>query len=79
MENAMYNNMIHTPEGVRDIYGDELKRKLEIKNKIHKKIGTASATKEDQDGQVATSLSCGYKYNGEVIFPEKVDVYLFKK
>ena len=40
MENAMYNNMIHTPEGVRDIYGDELKRKLEIKNKIHKKIGS---------------------------------------
>ncbi len=31
----MKNKLIHTPEGVRDIYGSELSRKIIIKNKLH--------------------------------------------
>lgn len=81
------------PSGVMKGYGLDLgdaleKNKVEIYQskkgdkfdpKIHKKIGTAVATKEDQDGLIANSLSCGYSFNGEVIFQEKVDVYVFKK
>ena len=31
----MKRNMIHTPEGVRDIYGNELERKFSCKEQIH--------------------------------------------
>ena len=81
------------PSGVMKGYafdlGDALeKHKVEIyqsskgdkfNSAIHKKIGTVAATKEEQDGTIAASLSCGYKYNGEVIFQEKVDTYFMKK
>lgn len=81
------------PSGVMKGYafdlGDALeKHKVEIyqsskgdnfNSTIHKKIGTVAATKEEQDGTIAASLSCGYKYNGEVIFQEKVDTYFMKK
>ena len=32
----MTNKMIHTPEGVRDIYGRELERKLIIKERLRR-------------------------------------------
>ena len=28
-------NLLHTPEGVRDIYDDECKKKLKVLNKLH--------------------------------------------
>ena len=31
--------LVHTPDGVRDIYGDEYKRKLAIEDKIREVIG----------------------------------------
>ena len=31
----MINKMIHTPEGVRDIYGNELERRMIVKSKLH--------------------------------------------
>lgn len=34
----MTNRMIHTPEGVRDIYGMELAGKLRVKERLHEKI-----------------------------------------
>lgn len=34
----MTNRMIHTPEGVRDIYGMELARKRKVKEELHKRI-----------------------------------------
>ncbi|MGN0325109.1 MAG: ATP phosphoribosyltransferase regulatory subunit [Lachnospiraceae bacterium] len=34
----MTNRMIHTPEGVRDIYGAELAKKLFVKDSLHKKL-----------------------------------------
>ncbi|MBP3468685.1 MAG: ATP phosphoribosyltransferase regulatory subunit [Lachnospiraceae bacterium] len=34
----MTNRMIHTPEGVRDIYGTELAKKLFVKDSLHKKL-----------------------------------------
>ncbi len=30
----MENRLLHTPEGVRDIYGEELKRKLDLENRL---------------------------------------------
>ena len=30
----MTNRLLHTPEGVRDIYGEELKRKNALKEKL---------------------------------------------
>ena len=30
--------LVHTPDGVRDIYGDEFKRKLVIEEKIKNRI-----------------------------------------
>ena len=36
----MYNFTLHTPEGVRDIYGDELLKKNEIGEKLHKKVNS---------------------------------------
>ena len=36
----MTNKMIHTPEGVRDIYGDELTRKNYIRTCLHQKISS---------------------------------------
>ncbi len=34
----MNKKLLHTPEGVRDIYGKEYARKLHIENKLHEKI-----------------------------------------
>lgn len=34
----MTNRMIHTPEGVRDIYGMELARKRKVKEELHKRL-----------------------------------------
>ena len=34
----MSKQLLHTPEGVRDIYGNEYARKLYIENKLHEKI-----------------------------------------
>lgn len=34
----MNKRLLHTPEGVRDIYGNEYARKLAIENKLHEKI-----------------------------------------
>ena len=34
----MKNTMIHTPEGVRDIYGKEYAAKLWIEKKLHEKL-----------------------------------------
>lgn len=34
---------------------------------------------ENLHGTIAESLSCGYKYNGRVIAPEKVSVYFYEK
>ncbi len=31
----MKNKLLHTPDGVRDLYNDEYKRKLEIQDKLH--------------------------------------------
>ena len=38
MEKRMGNKMIHTPEGVRDIYGKEFLRKSCIKEKLHESL-----------------------------------------
>lgn len=34
----MYTKYLHTPEGVRDIYGKEYARKLSVEEKLHEKI-----------------------------------------
>ena len=34
----MNTELIHTPEGVRDIYGDEYAKKLAVQNMLHKRI-----------------------------------------
>ena len=34
----MKEQLLHTPEGVRDIYGEEYEKKLKIENLIHEKI-----------------------------------------
>lgn len=34
----MRSNLVHTPEGVRDIYGKELQSKLIIKSKVHEQL-----------------------------------------
>lgn len=34
----MREQLLHTPEGVRDIYGEEFERKLKIENLLHEKI-----------------------------------------
>ncbi len=36
----MNKKLLHTPEGVRDIYGDEYAKKLNIENKLHLVIGS---------------------------------------
>ena len=36
----MSKELLHTPEGVRDVYGKECARKLTIENKINKIIDT---------------------------------------
>lgn len=36
----MYKKYLHTPEGVRDIYGKEYARKLSVEEKLHEKIAT---------------------------------------
>jgi len=36
----MNKQLLHTPEGVRDIYGKEYARKLHIENKLHEKIAS---------------------------------------
>lgn len=35
MEVIMNNKLLHTPEGVRDIYNEELEKKLILQNKLH--------------------------------------------
>ena len=35
----MYNRLVHTPEGVRDIYGQEYARKLSVQKLIHRQFG----------------------------------------
>ncbi len=42
---------------------------------VHKLISKVVANKEDQNNTIANTQSCGYKYNGEIIYPEKVEVY----
>lgn len=34
----MIKQLLHTPEGVRDIYGKEYHRKLEVENRLHERI-----------------------------------------
>lgn len=34
----MNQKLLHTPEGVRDIYGDECARKLAVEDKLHRKL-----------------------------------------
>lgn len=34
----MSKQLLHTPEGVRDIYGKEYNRKLEVENRLHERI-----------------------------------------
>ena len=34
----MYNRLVHTPEGVRDIYGQEYARKLSVQKLIHRQL-----------------------------------------
>ena len=34
----MNQNLLHTPEGVRDIYGEEYAKKLKLEKLIHKKL-----------------------------------------
>lgn len=34
----MSKQLLHTPEGVRDIYGKEFHRKLEVENRLHERI-----------------------------------------
>lgn len=36
----MYKKYLHTPEGVRDIYGKEYARKLSVEEKLHEKIAS---------------------------------------
>ena len=31
----MKNKLLHTPDGVRDLYNDDYKKKLDIQNKLH--------------------------------------------
>ena len=31
----MKNKLLHTPDGVRDLYNEEYKKKLDIQNKLH--------------------------------------------
>ena len=38
MENTTSRKLLHTPEGVRDIYGDEYRRKLKVQSLISEKI-----------------------------------------
>jgi ATP phosphoribosyltransferase regulatory subunit len=38
MENNMENRLLHTPEGVRDIYGKEFLKKLAIQDSLHSQI-----------------------------------------
>ncbi len=42
---------------------------------VHKLISKVVANKEDQNNTIANTQSCGYKYKGEIIYPEKVEVY----
>ena len=39
-ETSMKNQLLHTPEGVRDIYNLECERKLVIQDKLHSLIRT---------------------------------------
>ena len=34
----MGKRLLHTPEGVRDIYGEEFVQKLNIQDRLHQKI-----------------------------------------
>ena len=34
----MKNQLLHTPEGVRDIYNEECEKKLELQNRLHKAL-----------------------------------------
>lgn len=47
-----------------------------IRQRTIKQVPTVE---EDLHGKVAESLSCGYSYDGRVISPEKVGIYLYKK
>lgn len=38
MSTFMGKQLLHTPEGVRDIYGEEYARKLEVENRLHENI-----------------------------------------
>ena len=38
MDIIMSKQLLHTPEGVRDIYGEEYSEKLVVQNLIHSKI-----------------------------------------
>ena len=35
---TMNKSLLHTPEGVRDVYGEEYARKLYVEKKLKKKI-----------------------------------------
>ena len=39
----MENRLLHTPEGVRDIYGDEMAEKIKLEELLAKKIGNFAA------------------------------------
>lgn len=34
----MKNQLLHTPEGVRDIYNEECEKKLELQDRLHKAL-----------------------------------------
>lgn len=36
----MKNQLLHTPEGVRDIYNEECEKKLELQDRLHKALKT---------------------------------------
>lgn len=36
----MENRLLHTPEGVRDIYGDEMLKRMKIEDILHKKVNS---------------------------------------
>lgn len=36
----MKNQLLHTPEGVRDIYSEECEKKLELQRRLHRVLGT---------------------------------------
>ena len=47
-----------------------------VRQKIVRKVETADASMVKK---VAESLSYGYEYNGKIIYPEKISIYVKSK